>query len=155
MPESWRAHAVRFTNVPCALTCLAAVRGWDGWHWRLGACLAVHACAGFHAVRVLDPTSFRRMRARSGTTVAAFHAGNFAMHIVPATLAVVRPPRAITMVDVCAAHLVFTAWGLWASGGTMRYDAIYVGLAATVWHAAQACALAAMLLYAHAVGPTC
>ena len=47
------------------------------------------------AVRVLDP-SFRRMRARTGTTAVA-----------------------ITMVDACAAHIVFTARGRLREGIAM------------------------------------
>lgn len=157
MPEEWRTHLVRFTNVPCALTALTAWRGWprDAWHWRLGACLAVHVFVGFHAARALDATAFRRMRARSGMSTVAFHAGNLGMHVLPVALALARPPAALTALDACAAHVLFAAWGLWVSGGTMRFDAIYVGLAPAVWHAAQAAALAAMLLYAHAVGSVC
>jgi hypothetical protein len=85
MPEAWRAHLVRFTNVPCTLTALTTWRGWprDAWHWRLGACLAVYVFVAFHAARVLDATAFRRMRARSGTSAVAFHAGNLGMHALP------------------------------------------------------------------------
>jgi hypothetical protein len=145
-------RADHFTNVSCALTALALRLGWGSWAWRLGAPLAVFVCAAFHAVLLVDPRAHARFRAARRLTAPAFHAGNLALHVAPAALALARPPPGLRPAHVCAAHLVFVAWAAWASRGTFRLDALYAPLPPPAWHLAQACGVAAMLLYLDAAG---
>ena len=137
----------RFTNVSCAFTALALRFGWDSWSWKLGACLSVFVCVTFHAVLLVDATAHARFRAHHGRSPFVFHAGNLALHGLPAALALAHPPPDLRPVHVCAAHLVFVAWVSWVSRGTMLLDAVYVPLPPGAWQFAYAYGVAAMLLY--------
>ena len=145
-------RADHFTNVSCALAALALRLGRGSWAWRLGAPLAVFVCVAFHAVLLVDPLAHARLRAARRLPARAFHAGNLALHVAPAALALARPPRGLRPAHVAAAHALFVAWAAWASRGTFRLDAVYAPLPPAAWHLAQAAGVAAMLLYLEAAG---